>query len=163
MIEDVPPAPPDMAILVFSGDFDRTTGALKIATAAAASGQRVHVYFAFWGLLALRTHRQLRGKSFIHRLLTLMLPCGPDALPTSRFNMGGLGPLLFRRLMKQAGMPAPRELLALARDLDGRFIVCTASMEVMGISADELPSGLHWGGVASFAADSAQAGSSLVF
>lgn len=153
----------DVTILAFSGDFDRITAALLVATAAAAAGQRVHVYFAFWGLVALKQRRRLRGKSIVHRMLTLMLPSGPATLSTSRLNMGGVGPWLFRRLMKETGMPTPDELLVLARDLGVKIIVCPTSMEIMGIGEDELLADLHHAGVASFAADAARSKSSLVF
>lgn len=154
---------PDLTILAFSGDFDRLTAALLVATSAAASGQRVHLYFAFWGLAALKARRRLRGKSLVHRMLTLMLPSGPAALPTSRMNMGGIGPWLFRRLMKESGMPTPDELLTLARELGVTIIVCPSSMEIMGIGKDELLEDLRHAGVASFASDAARAKSSLVF
>jgi peroxiredoxin family protein len=153
----------DVTILAFSGDFDRITAALMVATGAAAAGQRVHVYFAFWGLVALKQRRRLRGKSLVHRMLTLMLPSGPATLSTSRLNMGGIGPWLFRRLMKETGMPTPEELLVLARDLGVKIIVCQTSMDVMGIGADELLADVHHAGVASFAADATRSKTSLVF
>ena len=136
---------------------------MLVATSAAAAGQRVHVYFAFWGIVALKQRRRLRGKSLVHRMLTLMLPSGAASLSTSRLNMGGLGPWLFRRLMKQTGMPTPDGLLTLARELGVELIVCPTSMEIMGIGADELLPGLHYAGVASFAADAARSKNSLVF
>lgn len=161
------PAPdspaPDLTVLLFSGDFDRVTAALTVATGAAASGHRVHLYFAFWGLLALRVDRRLRGKSFVHRVLALVLPAGVATLSTSRLNMGGIGPRLFGRLMRQQGMPLPGELLQMARDLDVQLFVCPNSMDIMGLAADELMPGIGYAGVASFTGDVTRSKSSLVF
>jgi peroxiredoxin family protein len=152
-----------LTILVFNGDFDRVTAALTVATGAAATGFQVSVYFAFWGVLALKQKNLYRGKNMMGKLMTAMLPSGAARLPTSRMNFFGAGPHLFRRIMRQKNMPGPSELLSLASDLGVQLVVCPASMEVMGIAKEELASGIEVGGVASFVRQASQSVTSLVF
>jgi peroxiredoxin family protein len=155
--------PRRFTILVFNGEFDRVTAALTVATGAAATGFQVSVYFAFWGVLALKQKNLYRGKSIIGKLMTAMMPSGIAGLPTSRMNFFGAGPHLFRRIMHQKNMPGPSELLSLASELGVKLVVCPASMDVMGIAKDELVSGIEVGGVASFVCQASQSVTSLVF
>jgi peroxiredoxin family protein len=152
-----------LTILVFNGDFDRVTAALMVATGAAASGFQVSVYFSFWGVLALKQRSLYRGKSIIEKLMTAIMPSGISSLPTSRMNFLGAGTRLFRHLMRKKNMPSPSELLSLAAELGVKLIVCPASMEVMGITKQELVSNIEVGGVASFVYQASQSATSLVF
>jgi len=152
-----------LTILVFNGDFDRVTAALMVATGAAASGFQVSVYFSFWGVLALKQKNLYRGKSMLEKLMTAIMPSGIAGLRTSRMNFCGAGPHLFGHLMRQKNMPSPSELLSLASELGVQLVVCPASMEVMGITAEELIPGVEVGGVASFVCQASQSAASLVF
>ena len=156
-------APNQMTLLVFSGDYDKLMAALMVATGAAASGQKVSIFFSFWGVLALKRQTRYSGKNWIARLMTACLPSGPARLPTSRLNFFGAGPRMFGALMKQRNIPALPELLTVARELDVKLIVCPMSMEMLGIAREELIEGLEVAGVASFVACSSLSQTTLVF
>jgi len=150
-----------MTIVVFSGEFDRWMAAFTMATSAAAMGVNVTMYFTFWGILGLRKRRSLQGKSVLDRLFSLMLPRGLNR--TSRLNFGGAGARLFRFAMKRKNVAALEDLIDLARDLGVRLIVCEMSMDVMGVRADELESGVEFGGAASCVMELTQPGTAPLF
>jgi peroxiredoxin family protein len=58
--------------------------------------------------------------------------------------------------MKDKGIASLEELMAMARDLDVKFIACTMSMDAMAVGKDELIDGLEYGGVATYLADAAR-------
>ena len=64
-------------------------------------GMEVSMYFTFWGLNAIRTGRSFQDKSLGEKMAACMMPSGPASVPTSRMNMGGMGPLFFKHLMKK--------------------------------------------------------------
>ena len=65
-----------LALVVFSGSYDRMLAAFVLATTAAASGMEVEMFFTFWGLAALRDVRKSTQKDLIGRLFGWMLPRG---------------------------------------------------------------------------------------
>lgn len=137
-------------IIAFSGDMDRLYAALVIATGAAAMGMEVSIFFTFWGLNAIRKRRSFRGKGICQALLALCLPARPNGLPTSRLNLLGIGPRLFGYMIRKKNLADVAELIQTARRLGVRLIACQSSMELMGITADELLDGIGYGGVATY-------------
>jgi peroxiredoxin family protein len=64
--------------------------------------------------------------------------------------MGGMGLALFKGIMKKKNvMPLPA-LIAQAKQSGVRLIVCTMSMDLMGIKKEELIDGVEEGGVAMY-------------
>ncbi|MCS7016279.1 MAG: DsrE/DsrF/DrsH-like family protein [Gemmatales bacterium] len=145
-----------VSIVVMSGDLDRVLAAFVIATGAAAMGFQVSMFFTFWGLSALRQNRKLRGKRWLEKAFTLLTPVGAENLALSKLNFAGLGKMLLRKQMRDRQVSSLSELMQLARDLGVRFVACQMSMDVMGITAEELLPGVETGGVATFLADAAK-------
>ncbi len=140
-------------IIVFSSDFDKLMAAFVIATGAASMGMEVSMYFAFWGLAALKKKTILKNKSITEKLMALMLPQGPDNIATSKMNMLGIGPAFFRYVMKKKNISTLPELIKLARELEVRMVACQMSMDVMGLKKEELLDGLDYGGVFTYLTD----------
>jgi len=139
-----------MALCVVSGEFEKVTTALMLATMAAAAEMQVTVFFAFWGVQAVTSRRRFRGKSAVERALTLVRKPDVAALSSQRFNLAGIGPKVFTRLMRGKGIATPAELLVTARDLGVDLRACTTSMEVLGLAPDELLPGVATCGAAQF-------------
>jgi len=146
--------PEDRAsIIVFSGDLDKVLPAFIIATGAAAMGMHVSLFFTFWGLNALKKRRDLSGKGFLEKLFALMTPVGTEGLGVSKMNFFGIGAKLLRTLMKRKQVASLEELAQMAREMGVRIIACQMSMDVLGLTKDELWDGIEVGGVATFLAD----------
>lgn len=141
------------SILVFSGDFDRLISAFIIATGAVAMGIEVSMYFTFWGLVALKKQTTFAGKTIEEKMLSAMLPGGPASTGTSKMNMLGMGPIMFKRVMAQNNVETLPGLIKLAQDLGVKLIACRMAMGVMGIKDEELIDGVEYGGVATYLGD----------
>jgi peroxiredoxin family protein len=127
-----------LSLIVFSGSLDRLIAAFVLATGAAAMGMRVSMFFTFWGTAALRLEHVRVRKSFLARMFGWMLPKGVNKLPLSQMNMAGGGPAMIRYVMKKNGVASVEEMLELSKELGVELNVCTMSMDLLGISPDEL-------------------------
>ncbi len=150
-------------IIVFSGDLDRVLAAFVIANGAAAMDDQVTMFFTFWGLNALRRPEKVasRGRTLIQRGFAWMMPRGPERLPLSKMNMGGAGPRLMKRAMRHANVMSLPDLIATAREQGVKLVACTMSMDVMGLTKDDLVDGVEFAGVASYLGDADQANVNL--
>lgn len=127
-----------LAMVVFSGSLDKLIAAFVLASAAAASGMQVEMFFTFWGLAALRDKRKTAKKDLLGKLFGWMLPKGHQKLPLSQMNMGGAGPAMIRAIMKKKGFSSIDELMAICGEFGVRIYACDMSREVMGIKPEEL-------------------------
>ncbi len=150
-----------VTVVVHSGDLDKLMAAMIIANGAAAMGRQVCLFFTFWGLNALKTGRRAPGKTLIQRMMSWFMPSSPAKVPSSRMNLLGFGPRLFRSLMRRNGVPSLADLIETAQELDVTFIACCMSMDLMGIHASELIEGIEYGGVATYLAAAQDADTNL--
>ena len=109
-----------------------------LASAAAASGMQVEMFFTFWGLAALRDQKKGAKKDLLGKLFGWMLPRGHKKLPLSQMNMGGAGPVMIRAIMKKKGFASIEEMMSVCAEFGVRIYACDMSREVMGIKPEEL-------------------------
>ena len=152
---------PRVTLVVFSGDFDRQLASLVIATGAAAMGMEVSVFYTFWGLTALKKGRRLDGKTLKEKMFALMTPEGLSTMPVSKMNFAGVGRAMLKAMMKEKEVASVEELFAMARESGVKLIACTMSMDVMGVTREELIDGVVLGGVATFLGDASRSRVSL--
>lgn len=148
----------DKTIIVFSGSFDKVMAAFIIALGAVAMGDRVHMFFTFWGLSTLRKNLRVPlKKSFMDRMFTGMIPRGTRGMALSQLNMMGVAPKMMRKVMKDKGITSLEDLVREAvANPDIEMTACQMTMDVMGLKADELIEGVRIGGVASMLNDADQ-------
>jgi peroxiredoxin family protein len=160
--EEETPTEDGLAMIVFSGDLDKVLAAFIIANGAAAMDTPVTMFFTFWGLNSLRRPESVKvKKSLIESMFGWMMPRGPDKLTLSKMNMGGMGTMMMKMVMKQKNVYSLPRLIESAREQGVRIVACTMSMDVMGITAEELIDGVEFGGVASFLAAAGESKTSL--
>lgn len=154
-------------IVVFSEEFDKVLAAFVIANGAAAMGGPVTMFFTFWGLNALKTAASTCGlsagadKDLMDKLFSAMMPAGPDRLPLSHFNFGGLGATMMKQVMQKKHLPNLPGLLQAAQQQHIRLVACTMSMEAMGVRPEELLPGVEFGGVADYLSAAEKSGTNL--
>ena len=146
-----------LAMVVFSGDLDKSIAAFIIATGAAAMGFEVSMFFTFWGINIIKKYRKYEGKNILEKGFTAMMPVNSNALPLTQMNYFGIGAKLIRKVMKDNGVSSLEELITVAKELDVRLVACDMSQELLGISDNELMDGLDHGDVATFIADASHA------
>jgi peroxiredoxin family protein len=111
----------------------------------------VSMFFAFWGLSVIRNPAPSHAsKPLWDKLASAMIPRGASRLKLSRMNLGGIGTLVMKRLMRAKGVCSLEELLQQARSLGIDFIACQMSMGVMGLTREELMEGVRVAGVATY-------------
>ena len=155
-VADLQTTKPDrVTIVLLSGDLDRAMAAFIIATGAAAMGMKVTMFFTFWGLNTIRRNGATsQAKDWLRRMFGLLNKGGAEQLPLSRFHFGGLGTRMMQKVMKQNKMPGVPELMETAIDLGVRFIACTTTMGLMGITKDTLIDGIdQFAGVTTYLAE----------
>lgn len=149
-------APPkkEKTMIVFDGDLDKAIAAFIIATGAAAMGNKVHMFFTFWGLSILRkpSHAPVK-KDFMSRMFGWMLPKGSKKLKLSQMNFMGAGAGMIRGIMKKKGVASLEELIRQAQEAGVEMTACQMSMDVMGLTKEELIDGVEIGGVATMLDD----------
>ena len=123
-------------IVVFSGDMDKVFAAFIIATGAAAAGMDTTMFFTFWGLNVIKKGK-VTGQGLLGRMMGVMNRGGINRIGPSKFNFGGIGRWMFKKMMRDKGVTPLDELLQLAVDLDVKLLACKMSMDVMEIAKDD--------------------------
>ena len=106
-------------IVVHSGDMDKIYSALIISNGALSMGMEASLYFTFWGLQRLKKDELEKG-------------------PLSKMNMMGLGSKMIKDRMKKANVISLEKLMQDFKELGGKIIACEMTMEIMGISKEDL-------------------------
>ena len=150
----------NMTMVVFSGDLDKAIAAFIIANGALTMGKKVTMFFTFWGLSILKK-KNLAKKSFIEKMFAMMLPKNSQDLPVSKMNFFGIGAKMIRSVMKKKNIMSLEELMKKAKDLGANITACTMSMDVMGISKEELIDGINYGGVGQYLGEAEKSNNNL--
>jgi peroxiredoxin family protein len=142
--EPVPGAAKDeLLIILESGDLERTWGTLIMATSAAASGMKVSIFLTFWGFYPLvKPGVRITGQNWMQKMLSFMNRPGINHIKMSRLNFLGMGPWMAKHLAKSQGVALPDELLAVAMAMGVRMIPCQMTMDMFGLTRDDLIDGL---------------------
>jgi peroxiredoxin family protein len=133
-----------LVIFAWSGDLDRVWPTLILANTAAALGRPVTVFFTFWGLFPLvKNDRGITGKNWMQKMLAAMNRGGTAHLKLSKMNFLGMGPAMMKTLAKQYNVASPQELLETARDMGVKLVPCQMTMDLMGLTRDDLIDGIE--------------------
>jgi peroxiredoxin family protein len=143
-------------ILLQSGDLDKALSAFILANGYASLGYDVKMWFMIWGHNCLKKRKSLfsfrrkpdPGREGAYRVLetdNVLQPMvemlnrgGAGHLPLSRLNLLGLGPLLFRAMLKKKNIPGLEELIQCSDELGVKFIMCQICFDAFGYSVEDL-------------------------
>ncbi|MGZ7043920.1 MAG: DsrE/DsrF/DrsH-like family protein [Methanobacterium sp.] len=106
-------------LIVHSGDMDKIYSALIIGNGALSMGMEASLYFTFWGLQRLQKDGLEKG-------------------PLSKMNMLGLGKKMIKGRMEKANVVSLEKLMKDYKELGGKIIACEMTMEIMGVSKEDL-------------------------
>lgn len=141
----------DKTFIMFSDSLDRAIATFVLANGAAATGGKVTIFFTFWGLNVIKKRRKPHVKKDIFgRMFAWMLPSDSTCLHLSKMSMLGLGDRLMRHIMRRKNISQLEELMREAVYNGVELIACQMTMDMMGISRDELIDGVTVGGVATY-------------
>ena len=147
---------------MFSDNLDRAIATFVLANGAAATGKKVSIFFTFWGLNVLKKeHKPAVQKDLWGRMFSWMLPSSSRKLKLSKMSMMGIGDRMMRHIMNEKHINSLEELRTQAQEAGVEFIACQMTMDMMGISKDELIDGVSIGGVATYMERAEQANVNL--
>jgi peroxiredoxin family protein len=145
------PAPADvpevatgsLAIILYSGELEKTWAAMILASTAGAMGKPAKVFVTFWALQTfVRADRRVTGDNWMQKMLALMSRPGISHRRLSRMNFLGMGPWMMRRLAKQYSVASPAELMEMAQLMGVEFVPCQMTMDMFGIRSEDLVEGM---------------------
>ncbi len=154
--------PKGKTFIMFSDDLDKALATFVLANGAAATGQKVSIFFTFWGLNVLKkVDKPKVRKDIFGKMFGMMLPSNSLRLKLSQMNMWGMGSRMMRFLMKRKGVDSLELLRSQALSQGVEFIACQMSMDMMGICKEELLDEVTIGGVATYMERAEQANINL--
>lgn len=137
--------------ILFSDDLDKALATFVLANGAAATGEKVTIFFTFWGLNVIKKDKKPKvNKDIFGKMFGIMLPSRSMKLKLSKMNMGGIGRKMMRYIMKTKNIESLETLRSLAIENGVEFIACQMSMDVMGVKREELLDNVTIGGVATY-------------
>jgi peroxiredoxin family protein len=133
----------DILIIAYSGELEKTWAAMLLASTAGAMGIKTKVFVTFWALQTfVKDSKRLTGQNWMQKMLSVMQRPGISHRKLSKMNFFGMGPWMIGRLAKQYKDATPKELLEIAQSLGVEFIPCQMTMELFGLTRDDLIDGM---------------------
>lgn len=76
-------------------------------------------------------------------------------------NMAGMGTAMMKKVMNDKNVDSLGDLMKKAMENGVRLVACTMSMDIMGITREELLDGVEFAGVASYLGDAEESNVNL--
>ncbi len=146
--EPAPAAEPEtktqgVAIICYSGELEKTWAAMILASTAGAMGMPTKVFVTFWGLQTfVKANRRVTGQNWMQKMLSIMSRPGINHRKMSTMNFLGMGPWMMFKLAKKYGVSSPAELLEVAQMMGVEFVPCQMTMDMFGLTRDDLIEGM---------------------
>ena len=132
-----------LAIILYSGDLERTWAAMILASTAGAMGRPTKVFVTFWGLQTfVKPGIRITGDNWMQKMMSAMQRPGIAHRKLSQMNFLGMGPWMMRKLAGQYGVASPAELMEMAQLMGVEFIPCQMTMDMFGLKQADLIDGM---------------------
>jgi peroxiredoxin family protein len=154
------PAKNTVAIIASKGTLDMAYPPLILASAAAAMGMEVEVFFTFYGLNIIK-----KGGAKKLQVAPIANPAMPVPMPNIVGMLPGMTPMATWMMRTQFfgkhNVATIEELLEQCKDLGVKLIACQMTMDVMGIKREDLLDEVEVAGAATFLNFASQAHTTL--
>ncbi len=138
-----------VAIIASKGTLDMAYPPLILASAAAAMGEDVEIFFTFYGLDIIK-----KGGAERLKVAPIANPAMPVPMPNVIGMLPGMTPMatwmMKSRFFARNNVATIPELIQQCKDLGVKFVACQMTMDVMGIKSEDLIDGVEVGGAATF-------------
>jgi peroxiredoxin family protein len=143
------PAKNTVAIIASKGTLDMAYPPLILASAAAAMGENVEIFFTFYGLDIIK-----KGGAEHLKVAPIANPAMPVPIPNIVGMLPGMTPMatwmMKHEFFGKHHVAPIEQLLQECVDLGVKLVACQMTMDVMGIKAEDLIEGVEVGGAATF-------------
>ncbi len=161
MSKSDPNAPKRLALIASKGTLDWAYPPFILASAAAAMGWEVGIFFTFYGLTLLKPELTAAVSPLGNPAMPMKMPFGPEgfqninwAMPNILMaNVPGFESVatgLMKQTFKNKGVASIEELRQVCVDMDVRMIGCQMTMDVFGFKREEFIKECEIGGAAMF-------------
>jgi peroxiredoxin family protein len=138
-----PPKLHDILIINYSGELEKVWATMLLASTAGAMQVPCKVFVTFWGLQNfVKDEKRVTGKNWMQKMLAVMSRPGISHRPLSKMNFMGMGPWMMGTLARQQHNLSPKELLVIAQEMGVEFIPCQMTMDMFGLTRDDLIDGM---------------------
>ncbi len=150
-----------LALIASRGSLDWAYPPFILATAAAAMGWDVGIFFTFYGLPLLKKDLNAKVSALGNPAMPMKMPFGPQSFqninwPMPNVLMAGIpgfedvATSMMKKTFKNKGVASVKELRDMAIDLDVRLIGCQMTMDVFGFKKEDFIDQAEIGGAATF-------------
>ncbi len=133
----------DILLINYSGELEKVWATMLLASTAGAMQVPCRVFVTFWGLQNfVKDEKRITGKNWMQKMMSMMSRPGISHRPLSKMNFMGMGPWMMGTLARQQKNLSPRELLVIAQEMGVEFIPCQMTMDMFGLTRDDLIEGM---------------------
>lgn len=160
MSKSDPNAPRRLALIASKGTLDWAYPPFILASAGAAMGWEVGMFFTFYGLPLLLKEIEPSVTPLGNPAMPMKMPFGPEGLqkitwpiPTMLQGLPGFGSLattLMKQTFKNKGVASIPEMRALCIEAGVNLIACQMTMDVFGFKKDDFIPECNVAGAATF-------------
>jgi len=123
-----------LLIICTKGTLDMAFPPFMLASTAGAMGWDAHLYFTFWGMDIIT-----KGKSENLKIS----PVGNPSMPLPNIlgvlpGMTSMATSMMKDKMEKSNMPTLQSLIKMSKQMGVKFHACTTTMNLMGITKDDL-------------------------
>jgi peroxiredoxin family protein len=139
-----------MAIIASKGTLDMAYPPLILASTAAAMDVDVQIFFTLYGVEIIN-----KKKNKNLQVAPIGNPAMPSPIPMPNIigmlpGMTPMATMMMKSMIKKINWPTIPELLEACREVDVRMIACTPTLEMTGLTKDDLIDGVVLAGAAEF-------------
>jgi len=161
MSKSDPNAPKRLALIASKGTLDWAYPPFILASAAAAMGWEVTIFFTFFGLPLLKPKLEAQVSPLGNPAMPMKMPFGPEGFQNFNWPMPNIlmsnvpgfesmATSLMKQTFKNKGVATVEELREMCLDLDVKMIGCQMTMDVFGFKKEEFIPQCEIGGAATF-------------
>ena len=121
-----------LLIVCSKGTLDMAFPPFMMATSAAALDWEVHLYFTFWGMDIVTNAKSLKISPLGNP--SMGIPNILSVIP----GMTSVATYMMKKKMKETGMPTIESLIDMAKQAGVIFHACSPTMEMSGVTKDNL-------------------------
>lgn len=133
----------DILIIAYSGELEKVWATMLLASTAGAMGAKCRVFVTFWGLpVFVKDSKRITGQNWMQKTMSFMQRPGISHRKLSKMDFLGVGPWMMNSLAKRYKNASPKELLEIAQSLGVEFIPCQMTLEMFGLTRDDLIDGM---------------------
>ncbi len=139
-----------MAIIASKGTLDMAYPPLILASTAVAMDVEVGIFFTLYGvdIVNKKKYRSLQ-------VAPIANPAMPSPIPIPNIlgilpGMTAMASMMMKRMIKKINWPSIPELMDVCLESGVKMIACTPTLEMTGVSKDDLVEGVEVAGAAEF-------------